>query len=105
VNRLWRPHAPDQFGIPVVFQQSVPELFWGAWRWQDKGTDGSILINRQLDISIDQKASGSMTYGLVQSQVNGCVQQDIWNWNEKVSWAWDGQQLQFNGSGNRYESF
>ena len=46
-----------------------------------------------------------MTYALVQSQINGCVQQDIWDLTGK--WVWDGGsgELQFQGSGTRYESF
>lgn len=101
----WSSAEPGLFATPVVLLNSVPTSLEGTWQYKDRGTDGSILINREVVLIVYPDATAELTYGLVQSQINGCVQQDIWDWIGNCTWYGDSTELQFNGSGTRYESF
>jgi hypothetical protein len=101
----WLSPKPGRRATPVVLYKSVPASFYGAWAWSDNNTSGLTQINRKLQFIINTDASAEMTYGLVQSQINGCTQQDIWDLTG--NWAWDvaNDELQFQGSGTHYRSF
>jgi hypothetical protein len=101
----WLSPRSGQLAKPVVLYNSVLESFPGTWKWADNGGDGSTLINRQLQFIIKEDTNGDMTFGLVQSQIGGCTQQDIWDATGEWIWQESSDELDFNCSGFHYQSF